>query len=256
MLEDTLRRLHEAFALRGIWHSLAYGTLLGAVRDGALIPWDYDIDLFVRPDDAEAIADAAQALAPAGIALVPTRLGRDALALNLADIREFWTGATGIFRDGRKVGDLYAFQLFSDGVLRRYDFATETYWCPHSSFPHFFLETEGTAVVGGVTYPTLGHAERFLAGVYGEDWRTPYRAMQQGGAARDGTTVHGDRYGPKLREEIAWACANGWDRARYAAEREWPRDVLGAGPRGPTPRTAESSGSLWWRDRDELLEWF
>lgn len=34
-----------------IWYQLAYGSLLGAVRDNGQIPWDYDIDIFVKYSD-------------------------------------------------------------------------------------------------------------------------------------------------------------------------------------------------------------
>lgn len=36
-----------------IKYFLAYGTLLGAVRDHCQVPWDYDIDVFVSVDDKE-----------------------------------------------------------------------------------------------------------------------------------------------------------------------------------------------------------
>lgn len=34
-----------------IWYQLAWGSLLGVVRDGGQIPWDYDIDVFVLAKD-------------------------------------------------------------------------------------------------------------------------------------------------------------------------------------------------------------
>ena len=44
---ETLQEVTRIFEKRGIEYQLAYGSTLGAVRDGGQIPWDYDIDLYV-----------------------------------------------------------------------------------------------------------------------------------------------------------------------------------------------------------------
>lgn len=78
----------------------------------------------------------------------------------------------------------------------------------------------------------------------------------QGGTPRENVTIHGDRFIPKLKAEIAWCREQSWNPARYAACPEWPRFIGGAGPKGPTPRTQGNSGALWWRDLDELIIYF
>lgn len=42
---------HQICMKHGIKYYYAYGSLLGAVRDGGMIPWDADIDVLVRVDD-------------------------------------------------------------------------------------------------------------------------------------------------------------------------------------------------------------
>lgn len=44
---DTLNEFHRICEKYGIDYQLAFGSLLGAIRDNGVIPWDYDIDVFV-----------------------------------------------------------------------------------------------------------------------------------------------------------------------------------------------------------------
>ena len=48
---DTLIEFHRVCEKSNIEYELAYGSLLGAIRDNGQIPWDYDIDVFVAFKD-------------------------------------------------------------------------------------------------------------------------------------------------------------------------------------------------------------
>ncbi len=255
-LFDALSRVHSVLDSHGIWHVLAYGTLLGAIREGDILPWDDDFDMLVRPEDLQALAGCGDDLAAEGLHLVRIRRPADRLALRPPRIRSFDSALISVYAGTRRVGDLFLFSLFSDGVLRRYDFRNEIYWSPHASFPHFFVEERAEGTLRGKPFPVIAHAESWLASVYGEDWRTPRRSVNTGGAPQADRNIYGQRIAPRLAEDIAWCEARGWDRSRYKGAHPWPRVPRGAGPLGPTERTKDNSRSLWWRDVEELVQHF
>ena len=54
---DTLIEFHRVCEKSNIEYELAYGSLLGAIRDNGQIPWDYDIDVFVEFKDNERLIE-------------------------------------------------------------------------------------------------------------------------------------------------------------------------------------------------------
>lgn len=50
-LTAMLRDFHQFCKQHQINYSLAYGTLIGAIRHKGFIPWDDDIDVFMLPED-------------------------------------------------------------------------------------------------------------------------------------------------------------------------------------------------------------
>lgn len=56
-LLDLLKDFHRFCVNNGIRYSLAYGSLLGAIRHGGFIPWDDDLDVFVDRENYSALVE-------------------------------------------------------------------------------------------------------------------------------------------------------------------------------------------------------
>ena len=54
-LLDILSYIHETLESKGMWYSLAYGSVLGSVRENGFIEWDRDADVYIKLPDREQI---------------------------------------------------------------------------------------------------------------------------------------------------------------------------------------------------------
>lgn len=57
---ETLIELHKVCEKNGIIYELAFGSLLGLIRDGGQIPWDYDVDVIVPFSERKKLVDALE----------------------------------------------------------------------------------------------------------------------------------------------------------------------------------------------------
>lgn len=55
LLREAIFSVHELLTRAEIPYFLAYGTALGAEREGDLIPWDFDADLYIHRADVPAV---------------------------------------------------------------------------------------------------------------------------------------------------------------------------------------------------------
>ena len=60
LMLNVLADFHRVCEKNKIQYFLAYGSLLGAIRDKGQIPWDYDIDTWVNFEDKERLFDALE----------------------------------------------------------------------------------------------------------------------------------------------------------------------------------------------------
>ena len=53
--QDILDTIHQICRQHHLRYSIAYGTLIGAVRHGGFIPWDDDMDIGMPREDYETV---------------------------------------------------------------------------------------------------------------------------------------------------------------------------------------------------------
>lgn len=75
--QEILDVVHRICTEYGLRCSLAYGTLIGAVRHGGFIPWDDDIDLVMPREDYEKLLSIWNDVAPEGYILQNIRTDPD-----------------------------------------------------------------------------------------------------------------------------------------------------------------------------------
>lgn len=84
---EILDVVHRVCTENNLRYSLAYGTLLGAVRHGGFIPWDDDVDLIMPREDYEVLLKIWDKVAPTGYILQNSRTDPD-FTQNFTKIRK------------------------------------------------------------------------------------------------------------------------------------------------------------------------
>ncbi len=85
--QEILDVIHQVCIEHDLRYSLAYGTLIGAVRHHGFIPWDDDIDIIMPREDYEQLLKVWQEAAPEGYILQNSRTDRD-FSQNFTKIRK------------------------------------------------------------------------------------------------------------------------------------------------------------------------
>lgn len=75
--QDILDVIHRVCTENGLRYTLAYGTLIGAVRHKGFIPWDDDIDIMMPREDYEKLLEIWDGTAPVGYILQNVRTDPD-----------------------------------------------------------------------------------------------------------------------------------------------------------------------------------
>jgi phosphorylcholine metabolism protein LicD len=158
---DHLRELlfftEDLLTRNGIFHWLDYGSLLGAVRDQALIPWDSDIDWGILRKDMEKVRALESDIAAAGYWLDTSQ--PDVWRINFS-------------RLNTQHVDLYPWWE-QDGLMKmNWMDSSPDQW----AFPTRWLNKLEPVDLLGRTFPAPSPVHEFLAKYrYGPDYLTPRR---------------------------------------------------------------------------------
>jgi hypothetical protein len=174
-LLEALHYVLAALAPSGVPVAVAYGTLLGLHRDGALIDGDDDVDFFVADEHWPCLLRALAAVCHTPRAPVrssqppsaPLYLSYCAEALGFAQL--FYTPPHD--PSVHVPVEFYVFEAHDDSgsVLVPWDGLL---------LPRAMLLPYGERVVAGAAVPFLAEPDDFCAAIYGPTWRVPDAASK------------------------------------------------------------------------------
>lgn len=162
-LMSAIEEVLAALTTAGVEGFLAYGTLLGAVRNGALIGHDSDADLgYVSAHEH-----------PIDMMLESFRLQRALCDMGYPTTR--YSG--GAFKvDVREAdGSVRGLDVFGGFVMSGYLYLMGEIRTP---FQREWIYPLGTATLESHTFPVPADTDRFLVATYGPNWRTPDPAFK------------------------------------------------------------------------------
>jgi hypothetical protein len=155
-LLKILNFAHSLLTVNHIDHWLNFGTLLGAVREGDLIPWDEDIDVGIWEDDVPRVLKLTKIFMSGGFKVKVNRMQE---SKRVCSVAIFYSHVNSLHM---------SFNTFTeqDGMACGVEWSGMRY-------PVESVKTLGEIELHGRMYPCPQNPEFGLESFYGEDWRTP-----------------------------------------------------------------------------------
>lgn len=172
-----------------IGYHLEGGTLLGFVRDGKLLPWDYDVDLSFLPDDAEKFLHVSNGLLKKGYKVVKRRFGYTKYSFRKGDFRIFKVKPV-LLSVVKECIPLFRKIYVNLDIFIKYTDGPKVYWQAKEKVmcvDKKYYESYKTIECLGRTFRVPNHYRDYLTQKYG-DWSTPIRDWDCG---RDEKTICG-----------------------------------------------------------------
>lgn len=180
-----LRIITDELDKHGIRYCLDGGTLLGIAREGRILPWDDDLDLFIAGEDAEKLSKCHFALFRKGIRVSKDNVREDFGALKTGKLRMIkYTNRKRLIQRGPLVLD--AIVKYADDEF--YYWSVGKGPVVNKKVPRHFYDNLTTIHFDGKDYPAPTELDAYLTCRYGEwkipvktwDYRTDDQAISQG----------------------------------------------------------------------------
>jgi len=222
-LFSSLCKVHRIFDLIGVQSVITGGTLLGAVRNGDLLPNDSDWDVEVIDSDVETILGHRDLFEADGLILkfpitcrmltFPDRKpSANEVERRIIEVYD----TQGVFH-----GDIFIHTLFSDGILRRFNLSENAYFNAKMTFPYWFIENRRKIQIRNRLFFCPAEPELMVARIYGPRWKTPF--IKHGPKIK-GYNYAGAYLNAPIEPGLCHALSVGW--VPYYPDRPtWPRAI-------------------------------